>query len=79
MTKEQLIKENESLKEALKTIILLASDSHREELEEQGIEWPWAYQCGEMAATASMAYTSIVDELPTHTDEGRAKEAKYGN
>lgn len=64
MTKEQLIKENESLKEALKTIILLASDSHREKLREQGVEWLWAYQCGEMAATAAMAYASISDESP---------------
>ena len=61
MTKEQLIKENELLKETLKTIILLASNSHREQLEEQGVEWPRAYQCGEMAATA---YAAIANELP---------------
>ena len=59
MTIEQLIKENELLKEALNKIILLAGKSHRQELEEQGIEWPWAYQCGEMAATA---YAAIADE-----------------
>lgn len=59
MTKEQLIKENETLKEALKQIILLASESHRKGLEGQGIECLPAYQCGEMAATA---YAAIAGE-----------------
>lgn len=79
MTKEQLIEENETLKVALKKIIALASDSHRKELEEHGVEWPWAYQCGEMAAMAAMAYASIADDFPTNTDEGRQRRQKDGN
>lgn len=61
MTKERLIEENERLKVALKKIIALTSDSHRQELEEQGVECPCAYQCGEIAATA---YAPIAHELP---------------